>query len=46
MMLSTSTMPPEMLKMLQAVSLGETPGGADKTLDEMMSKSRRFEEFD
>jgi hypothetical protein len=37
-------MTPEMLKMLQAMSLGEkNPDGADKTLDEMMKKDRRFE---
>ncbi|KAJ6518845.1 hypothetical protein C8R45DRAFT_808849 [Mycena sanguinolenta] len=38
MMLSTATMPPEMLKMIQAMSFGEEPEGADKTLEEMMSK--------
>jgi hypothetical protein len=47
MMLSTSTMSPEMLKMVQAWSLGEKPEGGNKTLDELMSKSKskssRFE---
>jgi hypothetical protein len=44
MMLSSSTMTPEMLKMLQAFSLGEkNPEGADKTLDELLKKPRRFE---
>ncbi|KAJ7654376.1 hypothetical protein DFH06DRAFT_1202196, partial [Mycena polygramma] len=41
MMLSSSTMPPSMLKMIQSFSLGEkNPEGADKTLDEMMSTPR------
>jgi hypothetical protein len=47
MMLSTSTMSPEMLKIVQAWSLGEKPEGGNKTLDELMSKSKskpsRFE---
>ncbi|KAJ6515120.1 hypothetical protein C8R47DRAFT_504040 [Mycena vitilis] len=41
MMLSSSTMPPKFMKMLQALSLGEeNPEGADETLDEMMSEPR------
>ncbi|KAJ7180705.1 hypothetical protein C8R46DRAFT_1070334 [Mycena filopes] len=43
MLLSSSTMTPEMLKMVQAMSFGEKPEGGDQTIDEMMSKSRRFQ---
>ncbi|KAJ6581545.1 hypothetical protein B0H19DRAFT_511626 [Mycena capillaripes] len=41
MMLSSSTMTPEMLKMFQAFSLGEkNPQGADKTLEELLKPSK------
>ncbi|KAF7370569.1 hypothetical protein MSAN_00689300 [Mycena sanguinolenta] len=51
MMLSSSTMPPEMLKMFQDFSLGKEPEGADKTIEEMMSSAKnksksRFEKID
>ncbi|KAK7025280.1 hypothetical protein R3P38DRAFT_2953748 [Favolaschia claudopus] len=46
MMLSTSTMTPEMLKMFQAMSVGETPEGSNKTLDELLSKSSKIKEVD